>query len=379
MAQTYFASIQPGLEEALLDEIRRIGGNRPKVLTGGVEFDAARKRLYLAHLQLRTPTRIWLRVDEFRARDAPELYNKTRRYNWERLIGGEHRIRVEAHSKESRLYHTGKIADAVADALTDRFAEDLGDESPPEFTDDTDDDALVVMARIVDDRCQLSLDASGERLHIRGWRTEAGDAPLRESMAAAMLELVDWSPEDGLADPMCGAGTIPVEAAWRALDRPPGLDRAFAFHRWRNFQPERYQKMADELRDDVADELPAPIRGYDADGDVIERARRNAKRAHADDHVDFDTAPLSDLQLPNHIRWIVTNPPYGERLGESGIISELIKTWQNQHGRCQLAFLWPSKARDVVDGHNISRLHRTTSFDYGGISVDLWTTQRAER
>ncbi len=373
MAQTYFASIQPGLEQALFREIRRLGGKRPSLVHGGVEFDAARKTLYAAHLHLSTPTRIWLRVDEFRARDAPELYNKTRRYGWERLLGAEHRVAIRAHSSKSNLYHTEKITDAVRDGLRDHFADDLCHESPPTFGEEGDEGAQLLMARIHDNRCQLSLDASGALLHRRGWRTEAGPAPLRESIAAAMLELIDWSPEFGLIDPMCGSATIAIEAARRALNYPPGLDRSFSFQSWRNFQPHRFQEMKDEAKARIRSELPAPIVGRDRDPGTIALATRNAARASVGAALRLEVADLADAPITEDLRWIVTNPPYGERLQEEGIIESLLSAWRCGTRERQIAFLWPTARRDVVEGAD-DALGRLTSFKNGGLAVDLWTS-----
>lgn len=376
MAQTYFASIQPGLEEALLREVRRAGGNRARILHGGVEFDAARKTLYAAHLHLSTPSRIWLRVDEFRARDAPELYNKTRRYGWERLIGGEHAIEVRASSSKSRLYHTGKIKDAVADGIRDRFADDLADESAPRVGDvpAKADNRLCVMARIHDDRCQLNLDASGDLLHRRGWRTEIGEAPMRETIAAAMLEMVEWNPEEGLVDPMCGSGTIAIEAALRATGRAPGLARDFAFQRWRNFQPERYAAMAEELQAEVTDAIPAPIVGRDRAAQVVDIAKRNAGRAGVESLVTFEKADLIDAALPDQPRWIVTNPPYGDRLSDEGAVDALLNQWREREEPGHLVFLWPRDRRDAVKKRAGENLTPKTTFENGGIAVDLWSS-----
>ncbi len=378
MAQTYFASIQPGLEEALLTEIRRLGGKRPRKVYGGVEFDAARKTLYAAHLQLATATRIWLRVDEFRARDAGELYRKTRRFEWERLLVGGETIHLRAYSSNSRLYHTGKIADAVIDGLRDRFLEDLPGTPALEFTDSADEEAQLLMARLDEDRCQLSLHASGPLLHRRGWRTESGEAPLRETIAAAILELIDWQPGQGLADPMCGSATIPIEAARRALNYPPGLNRSFAFQAWKNFQPARFAEIADELGRRIASEVPAPILATDRAEEVLKRARRNADRAEVGEHLSFSQSLAKDTSIPEQVSWLVTNPPYGARLDEDNALAELIGLWRGLSHPCGLAFLWPCSRRDAVYGFKEKRLTRLTSFENGGLPVDLWVAPLSE-
>lgn len=373
MAQTYFASIQPGLEEPLLAEIRRLGGKRPRQVHGGVEFDAARKTLYAAHLQLRTPTRIWMRVDEFRARDAPELYRKCRRFEWERLIGGEHNVAVRAYSWKSGLYHTGKIADAVTGALGDRFQKDIKAEKAPTFVDESHRNAQLILVRIAEDRCQVSLDASGDLLHMRGWRKEAGDAPLRESIAAAVLEAIDWNGDQGLFDPFCGSGTIPIEAAHRALGRPPGLDRRFSFQRWRNFERAQFEEQSRKLQGKILQSLPAPIYGHDKDVEVLERARRNAERAGVGSLVRFEERKLVDRLPDESSAWIVTNPPYGARLEKGGALDALLSAWIPVAKERKLAFLWPRDARDQIPKRT-KLLSPLLSFDNGGLAVDLWSS-----
>ncbi len=374
MAQTYFASIQPGLEDTLLQEIRRLGGKRPKKVYGGVEFDAARKTLYGAHLQLRTPTRIWMRIDEFRARDAPELYRKTRRYSWERLIGGDHKLIVRAHSSRSSLYHTDKIKEAVMGALNDRFSKDLTGETSPEFVDTPAEDTQLIMARIEEDRCELSLDASGELLYRRGWRTEVGRAPLRETLAATLLELAAWNKDESLLDPFCGSGTIPIEAACLAAGRPPGLDRDFAFQSWRNYQPERFEEIRQAFLDDAHKELPAPIYGRDRNPKVIEAANRNATRARVADLIKFEAVDLEESEIPDTVDSIVTNPPYGNRLDKGSALDVLLARWKSRAERCHLSFLWPRDGRDVIQRRAPS-LRIAASFENGGLPVDFWTSK----
>ncbi len=376
MAQTYFATVAPGLEDALLSEVRSIGGKRARLLRGGVEFDAARKTLYRAALCLRTANRLWLRVDEFRSRDAPELYNKTRRFGWERLLAPSQPIAIRARSNDSNLYHTGKIADAVGDAIADHFRNDL-QRSPPSVVDGTPSNsqtALTVMARLKDNRCQLNLDASGQLLHKRGWRPQQATAPLRESLAAAVLNLSGWTPDIPLLDPLCGSGTIPIEAAHQSLARPPGLERSFALETWANHQPKKFTAIANELRQAVSDSLQAPIIGADRDASVLQLARDTSSRAGLHDLLDWQHRPLqrwiSEPPFEDRPFTVVTNPPYGHRLDiDTPMLSQLIELAQT--GPATVVFLWPSDRRDRVEA-NADAPQRITQFHNGGIAVDLW-------
>ncbi len=373
MAQTYFATIAPGLEDVLLQELRTIGAKRPRVLHGGVEFDAARKTLYAAALRLRTANRLWLRVDEFRARDAPELYNKTRRYDWSRLIKPNAHLAIRARSGHSNLYHTDKIREAVEDALRDHFSEDQGLEAPT-FSDPSDG-ALTILARLEDNRCQLSLDAAGDRLHKRGWRTHHGGAPLRESLASALLSLSGWTPDIPLLDPLCGSGTIPIEAALQSIQRAPGLDRSFALQQWQNHLPDRFQSIVHDLRQATTDSLQAPIMGADRDASVLSMADQHEAQASIDGLIEWtcreltawaDDPPFDDDQP----FMVVTNPPYGHRLSlEDQLLDQLLAF--TDVGRTTLCFVWPSDRRDQIHQRRPGA-QRLAQFKNGGIAIDAW-------
>lgn len=365
MSQLWFATCAPGLEEALLAEVRELGGRKARALTGGVEFDASNKSLYSLLYRIRGANRLYMRVDEFRARDLPEIYNKTRRIDWERLVGADHRIALTAYSIESRETHTDKIAESVAFAITEHFEEDLGVEAPEVFA--TGDDVQLLMARVEDNRCTLNLDASGELLFRRGWRTEQGEAPLRESYGAALLQLLEWTPDEPLVDPMCGSGTIAVEAATIAANRPPGSYRNFAIETWANFREETWKKVNSEppvSPDGVT------IVGRDADDEVVSVARANADRAVVAELVAFDSADVSTMEPPAESGLVLTNAPYGVRIEDAmDSIHALCERFDTRFSGWRMGVL---VHRDVTLPLPNKRVTRLADFRNGGIPVRLW-------
>ncbi|WP_230467208.1 THUMP domain-containing class I SAM-dependent RNA methyltransferase [Lujinxingia vulgaris] len=370
MAQTYFATTQPGLENALLAELRQLKIKKPQVLTGGVEFQATYATLYEANLTLRSATRVWLRLDEFRARDTSELYRKCRRFDWERLLGPDLTLTIQAHSQQSRMVHTGTISEVTAQAIREHFTDDLK-RPAPDFGDQ--EAAQRIMVRIEGDRCQLSLDASGPRLQQRGWRTESGPAPLRENIAAGLLLLCDWTPDQPLLDPMCGSATILIEAALLATKTAPNLARNFAFERWQNFEPPKLRGLRANLKSTQKPDAAPSLLGFDRDPHVLEAAAANARRAGVNAHLHLTPAPLSELQAPDTPPGLIlTNPPYGERLASGDALPTLLERWQNELPRWSVAFIWPRERAAEVQKLATDRLQRVATIFNGGISVDLW-------
>jgi len=229
---------------------------------------------------------------------------------------------VRATTSRCRLYHTGAIAEQVLLGLGDAVGEvRMAPKASAREDEEADADAAAtttVYVRGVADRFTLSVDASGELLHRRGARTEVSAAPLRETLAAGVLALAGWSPDEPLYDPMCGAGTFPIEAALRAQGRAPGLARAFAFERWPLFaaHPELARAILDEARARPPSPVAAPIAGSDRDARLVESARRNAARAGVDAGITFACADLAVVRAPAPTGLVVANPPYGRRLSD---------------------------------------------------------------
>ena len=354
MAQRYFATINPGLEAALLTEVRALGGKRAKTVSGGVEFDATNTVFYRAAYRLRCANRLWLRMDEFRARDAGELSRKTARIDWARVIAADVPVEVRGISHGSRLNHTGTIAEVVQQAIN----ASLGREQPL-------GDSLTVLARVADNRCELSLDASGDLLYQRGYKQDAVAAPLRESVASALLRTVNWTPEQALIDPFCGSGTIAIEAAASARGLAAGSTRGFALQRWANFRPPLWDEVCAETHEPT--EIRA-IAGFDSDPQAITASRHNAARAQVEPHCTFSEADV-DAFDPHTIAdagWIVTNPPWNERLPDpgQGALNTLLKRYDAHGAGWNMAVVAPRT-------WNPGRGEVVAKTELGGIAVSV--------
>ncbi|MBI5481233.1 MAG: hypothetical protein HY906_20410 [Deltaproteobacteria bacterium] len=235
------------------------------------------------------------------------------------MADGPRRIAVSASTHQCRLYHTGALAENVQLAVVDALGKHAV--APAE----SDAPALTVFLRGVADVFTVSIDTSGELLHRRGWRTEAGEAPLRETLAAGMLALAAWDPRTPLVDPCCGSGTIVLEAAALAAGRAPGAVRAFAFEGWPGFDADRCGAIRAEAA--VGPTMP-PLLGFDTDADVIAIARRNAERAGLAEHVRLCAQPLAEAAPPEGAGpgLVLCNPPYGRRSGDRGDLARLYRS-----------------------------------------------------
>jgi putative N6-adenine-specific DNA methylase len=313
-----FAVVAPGLEEVVAEEVRRLPGAREVTrVAGGVTFAGPTELVWRANLGLRAATRVVVRLGEVEARDFSRLRYGLARLPWRRVADGPRAVKVSVAARHCRLYHTGAITENVLLGLADalRLRDPVAAAAPP----------LGVLVRGVDDRFTVSVDASGELLHRRGWRTEAGAAPLRETLAAGMLLLAGWDPRTPLVDPMCGSGTIVLEACSLARGAPPGAGRAFACAAWPGFDPARWDALVAALRAAAAARSPAPLAGYDHDPRVIAVARRNAERAGCAAGVTLAPLGLEAVAPPAGAGpgLLLCNPPYGRRLGRPAALRPL--------------------------------------------------------
>jgi putative N6-adenine-specific DNA methylase len=333
---TWFAVVAPGLEEPARREIAALpGASDVRVVDGGVEWRGPPVVGARANLWLRVATRVLARVGVVEAREFAKLRHGLARLPWASFVAPGSTVAVRASTTRCRLYHTGAIAEQVVLGLGDAVGgvraapkAKAPDDDGADVTDEIAAEAATstVYVRGVGDRFTFSVDASGELLHRRGARTEVGAAPLRETLAAGLLALAEWSPGEPLHDPMCGAGTIPIEAALLATGRAPGLERAFATSRWPLFaaHPELERALVGEARERAREsaraDAEAPqslkISGSDRDAKLVESARRNAARAGVGDVVTFTSADLEAARAPAAKGLVVVNPPYGRRLGD---------------------------------------------------------------
>jgi putative N6-adenine-specific DNA methylase len=371
---SWFAVVAPGLEEAARREIAALADVRDaRVVEGGVEWRGPPAVGLRANLWLRVVTRVLVRVGSAHAREFGKLRHGLARLPWGPFVAPGATIAVRASTSRCRLYHTGAIAEQVALGLADA----VGGVKLTEKGAEAEADATIYV-RGVADEFTFSVDASGELLHRRGARTEVGAAPLRETLAAGVLALAGWTPGTALCDPMCGAGTFPIEAATQALGLAPGLTRTFATERWPLFveKPELVAAIRAEARAATAtptDDAPiVPICGSDRDAKLVESARRNAERAGVASRVTFACAALTDARPPAPSGLVVVNPPYGRRLGDprhtARSYRDLGQALRARFGGWRAAVLVPARTPPIALGLPVEERFPLTN---GGLRVEL--------
>jgi putative N6-adenine-specific DNA methylase len=338
-----FASTAPDLESIAAGELKSLG-LRGRQEVGGVAFAGDLDRLYEANLWLRTASRVLARLGRFHASTFYELERRARKLPWEEFLPASGLVRVRVTCRKSRLYHSDAVAERVLSAISrsasrsieasgNGFDDEGDDAEHADGADDseavagTDRDSQLFIVRIVNDEVEISADSSGELLHRRGYRKEIAKAPLRETLAAAMVLASGWRSGEPLVDPMCGSGTIPIEAAMIGRGIAPGLQRGFQFMNWPTFDAGRWNEILDRAHGAVT-QSSEQIRGSDRDAGAIQAAARNAERAGLGDSVQFGVESISGSlagleDVGTGIGWILTNPPYGIRMGESEDLRDL--------------------------------------------------------
>jgi putative N6-adenine-specific DNA methylase len=296
------------------------GGMGGELQSGGIEFQGSLHDVYRANLHLRTASRVLVRLGEFYASAFPELRRKASRLLWENYLAPERPIALRVTSKKSRLYHEGAVAERVAGAIADR----LGKPPPVQkYNEDSGTDLpQLVVVRIVDNLCTISMDSSGALLHRRGYRLATAKAPLRETLASAMVMASGWDTLSPFLDPFCGSGTIPIEAALLAKSLPPGYSRRFAFMDWPQFDSKSWDELLAHAGKAIASDIPKII-ASDRDAGAIQAAQANAERAGVADCIEFSRKAISAIDPPPGPGRVVTNPPYGVRLKKTNDLRNL--------------------------------------------------------
>lgn len=387
-----FASCAPGLEPLLEQEMRALGLAGVQRLPGGVEFaPAGRADLYRANLLLRTAGRVLVRLDSFHAEEFWELEKRAAGVAWERFLAPGQPVVIRATCHKSRLYHSDAVAERVASAISQRLGRAAPLQAPAE--DEGAGPEQMIIVRLEDDECFLSIDSSGELLHRRGYRLETAKAPLRETLAAAMLLASGWAaavrpgPAGGeaeprlvvpLLDPFCGSGTILTEAALMALNVPPGRGRRFAFMHWPGYQPAEWDAVVRAAHP----ALPANrlvLMASDRDEGAVEAARANARRAGVAEHITFQQRAFSEIEPPDTPGWVVSNPPYGLRTAARGRKGPSVRGLYSALGavlreRCpgwRVALLCPDEGLIRATGLSFDP-SRSLATVNGGLAVTLW-------
>ena len=345
-----FASTAPGLESIAAGELKSLGA-RGRQETGGVAFAGDLDRLYEANLWLRTASRVVVRLGQFHASTFYELERRAKKLPWTDFLPASGPVRLRVTCRKSKLYHSDAVAERVLAAISESalrpiqfgsgsindergYAEHADEaEDADEFGGSASESKIgeessqLFVVRIVHDEVEVSADSSGELLHRRGYRREVAKAPLRETLAAAMILASGWRKGEPLLDPMCGSGTIPIEAALLARGIAPGLQRKFQFMTWPTFDEGLWNERLEKARSSITHSTEV-IRGSDRDAGAIQAAARNAERAGVADTIEFSTQAVSGsiAQLEDVAKgtgWILTNPPYGIRMGEGDDLRNL--------------------------------------------------------
>ena len=314
-----FAVCAPGLEPLVEAELRGLG-IAGVAEPGGVAFDGGAVELSRANLELRTATRVLRRLGTFRARTFGELERHARAVWWANVLTAGAEVRLRVSCSKSRLYHEGAVAERMYDAIGERTG---ARPAARAVTDDDDSaDAQLIVVRFHRDVCTVSADTSGAPLHMRGYRQALAKAPLRETLAAAMLLGSRWPADVMLLDPLCGSGTIAIEAALLARRVPPALagpdrrPRDFRFRAWPDHDSAVFDREVVRLRAAILDTALVPVLASDRNAGAIRAATSNAERAGVASDVGFEIRDLDAVRPPSGTGWLVTNPPYGVRVGD---------------------------------------------------------------
>lgn len=299
----------PGLEELLERELEQLGIRTGQQMRGGVAFQGSTRQLYAANLWLRTATRVLLRVAQFRATSFAALEQEARFIEWDRWLADGTTPAFRVTATKSKLHHTGAIAERLAAAAA----------TPSTLSKGEVGQELVVRAD--HDTFTISINSSGRPLYHRGWRGPQGKAPLRETLAAAVLLAVGWDGSSPLIDPMCGSGTIAIEAAMLARRMAPGWQRTFAFADWPAFEPGTWASVAGEATSLAKPGVDVPIMASDRDDGAVRAAAANASRAGVAGDINIERRAISEISAPAARAgsqsvdggWLISNPPYGRR------------------------------------------------------------------
>lgn len=309
-----------GLEAVLKREIYDLGYEITKVEDGRVTFEGDEEAICRANIFLRTAERVMIQVGRFKATTFEELFQGIKNLPWEEYIPEDGKFWVKkASSINSKLFSPSDIQSIAKKAMVERMKQKYHKEWFKE-----DGAAYPVRIFLLKDEVTVALDTSGDSLHKRGYRTMTSKAPLTETLAASLIMLTPWRKDRILVDPFCGSGTFPIEAAMIAANIAPGMNRDFTAEEWTNMIDRKlWYECVKEAEDMIDTTVKVDIQGYDIDGDVIKAARENAKRAGVEHMIHFQQRAVADLSHPKKYGFIITNPPYGERLEDKADLPEL--------------------------------------------------------
>ena len=312
-----------GLESILKREITDLGYDVTEVLDGRISFSGDAEAICRANIHLRTAERVMIKIATFRAETFEELFQGTKAINWDEYIPVDGRFYVtKAASIKSKLYSPSDIQSIVKKAIVERLKTSYHIEW---FNEDGANFPLRVF--IMKDEVTIGLDTTGESLHKRGYRKLAAKAPIAENLAAALLMLTPWKKDRILIDPFCGSGTFPIEAALMAANIAPGVSRTFTAETWQHLIPaNEWREIRDEAIEEETPDIETDIQGYDIDEKIVAAARENARLAGVEHLIHFQKRGIEGLSHAKKYGFIITNPPYGERIEEKENLPQIYHT-----------------------------------------------------
>lgn len=311
-----------GMEAVLKREITDLGYDIASVEDGRVTFIGDDEAICRANVFLRTAERVLLKVGSFHAESFEELFQGTKAISWEDFIPQDGKFWIaKASSIKSKLFSPSDIQSIMKKAMVERLKGAYGVEWFPETGS-----SYPLRVFLHKDEVTVGIDTTGDSLHKRGYRTLTSKAPITETLAAALIMLTPWNKDRILVDPFCGSGTFVIEAAMMAANMAPGMNRSFLAEDWKNLIPRKcwYETM-DEANDLLDSNVKVDIQGYDIDGDIVKAARANAESAGVEHMIHFQERPLAALSHPKKYGFIITNPPYGERIEEKKNLPDLYR------------------------------------------------------
>ena len=309
-----------GMETVLKREIYDLGYEITQVEDGRVTFEGDAEAICRANIFLRTAERVLLKAGSFHAETFDELFEAVKALPWEDFLPKDAKFWVaKASSIKSKLFSPSDIQSIVKKAIVERLKQVY----KVNWFEETGA-AYPIRVFLMKDEITVAIDTSGDSLHKRGYRTMTSKAPITETLAAALIMFTPWRADRILVDPFCGSGTFPIEAAMIAANIAPGMKRSFTAEKWLNLiEPELWDEIREEAKEQINLDVQTDIQGYDIDGDVVKAARENAKRAGVDHLIHFQQREVANLRHPKKYGFIITNPPYGERLEEKEALPAL--------------------------------------------------------
>lgn len=355
-----------GLESVVKKECEKLGFNNLKVQNGKIEFQGSQKDLVLANLWLRSAERVFIKLIEFDALSYDDIYDNVNGFNWEDYLSEDGKYIVQGKSQKSKMHSISDNQSITKKAIIDRLQKIYN----KKWFDETKEDYKIHI-NLFKDRAQVLLDTSGTGLHKRGYRTSQNQAPIKETLAAALVQLSNWNGDTPFVDVFCGSGTIPIEAALIAKNIAPGISREFDFNHWKFMDKAIYKEEKVKAYKAINDKK-LDIMGFDIDYDAVQIAISNAINAGVDEDIKFVTKDVAKVGLKNNFGTIISNPPYGERMGDEDVLNHIYNALSILHKKLSTwSFYYVTADKDFEK--NIDSLSDKKRKLYNGrIEVDYY-------